>query len=108
MSSRKLFIIDTSVLLYDKLCIDNFKNNDVVIPMIVLEELDRFKSREGILGENSRYFNRLLDEKRSFGSLSEGIYIEKTNLNIAVESRQDWSGIETLDRSNNDNIIIII
>ena len=106
MSSRKLFIIDTSVLLYDKLCIDNFKNNDVVIPMIVLEELDRFKSREGILGENSRYFNRLLDEKRSFGSLSEGIYIEKTNLNIVVESRQDWSGIETLDRSNNDNIII--
>ena len=57
-NTKKLFVIDTSVLLYDKNCIENLRDNDIVIPLIVLEELDRFKTREGILGENSRYFNR--------------------------------------------------
>ena len=104
--SKKLFIVDTSVLLYDKNCINNLKNNDIVIPMIVLEELDKFKSREGILGENSRYFNRFLDEARAHGNLQKGIYIKETNASIKVEANQSWDKIEVLDRSLNDNIII--
>ena len=40
---RKTFIIDTSVLLYDKCAIHSFPENDTIIPLIVLEELDRFK-----------------------------------------------------------------
>ena len=106
MSNRKLFIIDTSVMLYDKNCIFNLKNSDVSIPMIVLEELDKFKSREGILGENSRFFNRFLDEIRVHGNLQQGIYLEKYDVNIKVEANQLWEGIETLDRNTNDNIII--
>ena len=43
---RKLFIVDTSVLLYDKCAIHSFPGNDVVIPLIVLDELDRFKYRD--------------------------------------------------------------
>ncbi len=109
MSDRKIFVIDTSVLLYDRNCIFNLKNNDIYIPMIVLEELDRFKSREGILGENSRYFNRFLDEIRSEGSLSKGIYPTELKDNktlIKVVSKQCWEGIDTLDKSNSDNIIL--
>ena len=102
---KKLFIVDTSVLLYDKNCIKNLRDNDVVIPLIVLEELDKFKSREGILGENSRYFNRFLDDLRSKGSLSEGVYIEDINVNLKVEINQTWD-IEGLEKNINDNIIL--
>ena len=102
---KKVFVLDTSVLLYDKNCLFNLKDNDIVIPMIVLEELDKFKTREGILGENSRYFNRFLDEIRSEGSLHEGIEIQNNSV-IRVETNSSWSGIESLDKNCNDNIII--
>lgn len=109
MSDRKIFVIDTSVLLYDRNCIFNLKNNDIYIPMVVLEELDRFKNREGILGENSRYFNRFLDEIRSEGSLSKGIYpsgLKDNKTFIKVVAKQCWEGIDTLDKTNSDNIIL--
>jgi PhoH-like ATPase len=105
-NSRKIFIVDTSVLLYDKDCITNFKGNDVVIPLIVLEELDKFKSREGILGENSRHFNRLLDSLRIEGSLYDGIYLEELDSTIKIESNNCWEGLENLDSKSNDNLII--
>ena len=44
---RKILVVDTSVLLYDKNSIFNFKSNDVYIPLVVLEELDKFKDRPG-------------------------------------------------------------
>ncbi len=103
---KKLFIVDTSVLLYDKSCIENFKGNDIVIPLVVLEELDKFKSREGILGENSRYFNRFLDDLRDKGSLYEGIYIENLDSTIRIESNNCWEGLTNLDENSNDNLII--
>jgi len=51
MSKRKLLVIDTSVLLYDKASVHSFPGNDVVLPLIVLDELDRFKERldQGVL-----------------------------------------------------------
>ena len=60
-STRKTFIVDTSVLLYDMSSIHSFPGNDVVIPLIVLDELDRFKDKPGLLGESARYVNRYLD-----------------------------------------------
>jgi PhoH-like ATPase len=63
--NRKLFVIDTSVLLYDKHSIHSFPGNDVVIPIIVLDELDRFKEKSGVVGESARYVNRYLDNLRS-------------------------------------------
>ena len=41
--AKKIFILDTNVLLHDHKCIYNFQENDVIIPIIVLEELDKFK-----------------------------------------------------------------
>jgi len=104
--NRKIFVIDTSVLLYDKDCIRYFSGNNVIIPLIVLEEIDRFKAREGILGENARYFNRFLDEVRKSGSLHEGVHLEELDVVIKVESSSDWKMLEDLDVKNNDNIII--
>jgi len=73
MKKRKTFIVDTSVLLYDKEAIHSFPRNDVVIPLVVLDELDRFKDKKGLVGENARYVNRYLDELRTHGALHKGI-----------------------------------
>ena len=76
MSERKIFIIDTSVLLYDCNSIHSFPENDVLLPLVVLDELDRFKDKKGLVGENARYINRYLDNLRKQGSLHKGIEIE--------------------------------
>ena len=72
---RKTFILDTNVLLYDKTSIHSFPGNDIVIPLQVLDELDRFKEKPGVIGEAARYVNRLLDSFRDIGRLDEGITI---------------------------------
>ena len=82
---RKTFILDTSVLLYDSTAIHSFHGNDVVLPLVVLEELDKFKDREGLTGQNARYVNRFLDEVRKSGSLTEGVFIEDIDQIIKVE-----------------------
>ena len=76
MSDRKIFIIDTCVLLYDKDSIHSFPENDILIPLVVLDELDRFKDKKGLVGENARYINRFLDDLRKKGSLHTGIKLE--------------------------------
>ena len=100
-NDRKVFVVDTSVLLYDKNCFDNFQGNDIILPLIVLEELDKFKTREGILGENARYVNRLLDNYREFGSLHDGVHIEEKSISVKVELNQKWDNIQSLDKKLN-------
>ena len=106
IKNRKTFVIDTSVLLYDEDCIIQLSGNDIVIPLVVLEEIDKFKSREGILGENARFFNRFLDDIRKLGSLHAGVYLKDIDVNIKVELISDWSKLENLDKGYNDNVII--
>ncbi len=105
LNKRKKFIIDTSVFLYDANCIKNFSGNDLIIPLVVLEEIDKFKSKEGILGENAREVNRFLDDLRSKGSLNDGVFIEDYDLNIVVSNKYDFDNLN-LDKENNDNVII--
>lgn len=83
--NRKTFILDTSVLLYDMRSIHSFPQNDVVIPLVVLDELDRFKDKPGLLGESARYVNRFLDDLRKTGSLTEGVHLEHSDQTIRVE-----------------------
>ncbi len=61
-STSKLFVIDTNVILHDANSIKNFKEHDVVIPIVVLEELDRFKKGNEDLNFQARAFLRNLDE----------------------------------------------
>jgi PhoH-like ATPase len=84
-NSRKVFILDTSVLLYDKQSIHSFPDNDVLLPLVVLDELDRFKDKKGVVGENARYINRYLDKLREKGNLHSGIEIEnKQTIRVAL------------------------
>ena len=105
--SRKTFILDTSVLLYDKDSIHSFPENDVVIPLVVLDELDRFKEKSGILGEYARYVNRFLDDLRATGSLHKGVNL-KNGQTIRVEINHCKNVPEGLNPSAPDNRIIAV
>ena len=61
-TSKKIFVLDTNVILHDATCIQNFENNEVVIPISALEELDQFKRGNEQIHYNAREFLRLLDE----------------------------------------------
>jgi len=61
MGARKNFVIDTNVILHDYKCINNFEENDVYIPIVVLEELDHFKKGNEQINFNAREFSRELD-----------------------------------------------
>ena len=60
--SKKIFVLDTNVILHDATCIQNFEDNEVVIPISALEELDQFKRGNEQIHYNAREFLRLLDE----------------------------------------------
>ena len=104
MNKRKILVIDTSVLLYDKESIHSFPGNDVVIPITVLDELDRHKEKPGLLGENARYVNRFLDFLRAKGRLDKGVLIEEENQTIRVTTEEPK--VLILDDSRGDNKII--
>lgn len=74
-NTRKRFVLDTSVLLYDKSAIHSFHGNDVILPLQVIDEIDKFKEKPGVIGEAARYVNRFLDDLREFGRLDVGVEV---------------------------------
>jgi PhoH-like ATPase len=73
---RKTFVLDTNVLLFDSQAILKFGQNDVVIPITVIEEVDRFKKDLNEIGRNARQFSRAMDELRRKGNLAKGVELE--------------------------------
>lgn len=69
----KNYIVDTNVLLHDPNSLVSFGDNNVLIPIEVIEEIDRFKRESSELGQNARTVSRMLDGFRAEGSLSEGV-----------------------------------
>ena len=61
MGGKKNFVLDTNVILHDYKCIQNFEENDIYIPIVVLEELDHFKKGNEQINFNAREFARELD-----------------------------------------------
>ena len=61
MGTKKNFVLDTNVILHDYKCIENFQENDIYLPIVVLEELDRFKKGSEQINYNAREFVRELD-----------------------------------------------
>lgn len=72
----KIYVIDTNVLLDAPYAIESFEDNAVILPMVVLEELDHFKKAEGEIGANARKVIRYLDQQRQKGDLTEGVLLE--------------------------------
>jgi len=69
----KNYILDTNVLLHDPNSLLSFHENGVLIPIEVIEEIDRFKRESSELGQNARQVSRMLDGFRGEGHLSEGV-----------------------------------
>jgi len=107
MKKRRVFVLDTSVLLYDMKSIHSFPGSDVVIPLVVLDELDRFKDKRGLLGESARYVNRFLDSLRENGNLHSGINLENDQT-VRVELNNTDHVPGDLDPKAGDNKIISV
>ena len=74
--SRKIYVLDTNVLLHDPSSLGAFEDARIGIPAVVLEELDKFKTESSDRGRNSREVIRKLDQLRSQGSLVEGVELD--------------------------------
>ena len=61
-NTTKIFVLDTNVILHDHTCIYQFKDNDIILPITVLEELDKFKKGNDLINFQAREFVRKLDE----------------------------------------------
>ena len=104
----KTFVLDTNVLLYDPSSIFKFDDNKVFIPLIVVEELDRFKRDQNENGRNARQFARSVDELRQQGSLAEGVKLENGGTLIVGAHHNDVNVPNFgLDLRTADNLILL-
>ena len=87
---HRAYVLDTNVLLYDPRALFVFGQHDVIIPMTVIEEVDRFKKDVNETGRNARQVSRYLDDLREKGSLKAGVAL-------------DGGGLLRVDFSSEDN-----
>lgn len=110
MSTKKILILDTNVLLHDYKSIYTFKNNDVVIPITVLEELDRFKRGNDILNFHAREFTRELDKLSGDGLFGKGVSLGKGLGRLTIETGKPFSSViqESFPEHSADHRILAI
>ena len=107
--AKKNFVLDTSVYLTDADSIFKFDNHDIFIPLKVLEEVDKHKKRQDMVGINARKIIRTLDDLRTRGSLQKGVRLDKGKGVIKVmsyESLKDSIFPADLDIRIPDHVII--
>ena len=108
MASKRMFILDTNVLVYDPESILTFKGALVGIPITVLEELDKFKNERSDRGHNAREVNRRLDALRKIGSLREGVSLENGELlKILFVPANNRIEIPFADHMGDNSILLI-
>lgn len=99
--NRKLFVLDTNVILHDSSCIYRFSEHDVVVPITVLEELDHFKKGNDSLSFHAREFLRILDSLSGDTLFEEGILRGKDQGRILVKLEQKFHKALALNFSPN-------
>ena len=114
----KTFVLDTNVLLHSSQCLSAFQDNNIAIPMAVIEELDKFKKSHDELGRHARRVIRALDSLRVQGSLSDGVSMKKLRngtsgklriVSAGTASSKYWQQIEAFgwDTDKADNRILV-
>lgn len=83
---KKTFVLDTNVVLHNSDCIEKFHEHDIVIPMTVLEEIDKFKKGNEEINYNARSFHRKIIELSKQGRLSEGVSLGEDKGNIRTHN----------------------
>ncbi|WP_242340514.1 MULTISPECIES: PhoH family protein [Anaeromyxobacter] len=106
---KKNFVLDTNVLLHDPRSIFGFGDNDVIIPIYVIEEIDNFKRDLSTLGRNARQVSRYLDEFRVQGKLREGVSIGdgKGHIRVLVAERKLPPTVAVDGHSVDDKILAV-
>ena len=103
---KKIYVLDTNVYLTDHESLYKFGTNDIVIPFKVLEEIDKNKKRQDVVGFNARNFIKTLDELRDKGSIVKGVRINK-GLGLIKARTVDASILpQDFDKTQADNIIL--
>lgn len=103
---RKIYVIDTNVLIHSPEALMRFQDNEVVLPMVVLEELDGLKNADKEKGSNARETIRRLERLRQQGNLLEGVETKEHGM-IRVEKNYVTIQLpEDLPDSKNDNRIL--
>jgi len=73
---KKIYVLDTNVLLHDPNAIYSFEDNEIVIPLTVIEEIDGQKRRQDEVGRHARLIAHHFDDLRATGKLSEGVALK--------------------------------
>jgi len=84
--NKKIFVIDTNVILHDYNSIYNFQENDIVIPIHVLEELDKFKKGNDMINYHAREFTRELDKLSGDQLFNGGVSLGKKRGKLSIET----------------------
>ncbi len=87
---RKIFVLDTNVILHDSSCIQRFEEHDIVVPITVIEELDQFKSGNQSINYHAREFVRALDALSGDKLFDGGIKIGPNLGKITVKLEQNF------------------
>ncbi len=103
----KNYILDTNVIIHDPYCFYNFEDNNVIIPIVAIEELDNIKNREGMVGYHARMAARELNSLRDKGNLDKGIVTDNGGT-IRIElDHMDMSFVPVgIDTHKNDTRIL--
>jgi PhoH-like ATPase len=103
--AKKIFVLDTNVLIHDPGSLFSFSNNDVVIPFVVLEELDRLKKGRGEIASSARAALRIIDRLSEKGSLISGVEVV-TGCLLSIGTRLSSAPAAFMDFVTEDNKII--
>ena len=105
---KKIYLLDTNIYLTDSSCIDTFTNdgNDILIPLKVLDEVDKHKKRQDLVGIQARNTIRKLDKLRELGNLFDGVKASETSGKVYVKSYDPFLLPDDLDLEDSDNKIV--
>ena len=104
---KKTFVLDTNVLLHDPRAMFSFEDNNVVIPIYVVEEIDNFKKELSELGRNARQVSRYLDALRDEGSLAVGVRLDQGGLLTVATTARTLPPEVTTNRGQDSKILAV-
>jgi PhoH-like ATPase len=108
--AKKVFVLDTNVILHDYNCLHSFQDNDIVIPITVIEEIDAFKRGQDQIHYNARHFTRILDGLSGEKLVNGGVILGegKGKVQIITAHQQEPEVIQIFSESKSDHRILSV
>jgi len=103
---KKKYVLDTSVYLTSADAVHAYGNDDIIVPLIVLEEIDNHKKRQDLAGANARRIIRIFDALREKGNLNKGVRIGKGKGILTIKDFEKTVLPSSYDHNVPDNMII--